>query len=116
LRESHHLGSAEADDFSIRNQTKLAEAAQASTEVMSRLLVAIASMSLPVGGIGIMNIVLVTVAERTRESGIRLAIGARWSDVLTQFLVESAAMSLLGGLIGAVIGFAGALVLGRATG
>ncbi len=116
MRESHRLAEWEEDDFEIRNQTDLAEAAQGTTEVMSVLLAAIASISLLVGGIGIMNIMLVSVTERTREIGIRMAIGARGKDVLTQFLIEATVMSMLGGLIGVAVGFAGAYVLGRATG
>jgi len=116
LRESHRLGSNDDDDFTIRNQDELAEAAQSTTRVMSLLLAAIASISLLVGGIGIMNIMLVSVTERTREIGIRLAIGARGSDVLTQFLVESVAISMIGGLIGLLTGYAGAAILGRITG
>jgi putative ABC transport system permease protein len=116
MRESHGLGAAEPDDFTIRNQDQLADAAQGTTEVMSLLLAAIASISLLVGGIGIMNIMMVSVTERTREIGIRMAIGARGSDVLTQFLVESIVMSVLGGLIGLAAGFGGAMLLGRLTG
>jgi putative ABC transport system permease protein len=116
LRESHRLGADDEDDFTIRNQTELAEAASGTTQVMSYLLAAIASISLLVGGIGIMNIMLVSVTERTREIGIRMAIGARGSDVLTQFLVESVVMSLLGGIIGLLVGFAGAAILGKVTG
>jgi putative ABC transport system permease protein len=116
MRESHDLGGNEADDFTVRDQTAIAEAAQGTTEVMTYLLAAIASISLAVGGIGIMNIMLVSVTERTREIGIRMAIGARGSDVLTQFLVESVAMSVLGGLIGIAVGFGGAGILGRLTG
>ncbi|HEY0971645.1 MAG TPA: ABC transporter permease [Gemmatimonadales bacterium] len=116
LRESHRLGVADDDDFTIRNQTELAEAAEGTTEVMTWLLAAIASVSLVVGGIGIMNIMLVSVTERTREIGIRMAIGARGSDVLTQFLVESIVMSLLGGLIGLAVGAGGASLVGRLTG
>jgi putative ABC transport system permease protein len=116
MRESHKLGEDAYDDFTIRNQNELSEAAQGTTKVMSWLLAAIASISLLVGGIGIMNIMLVSVTERTREIGIRLALGARQSDVMTQFLIESVVISSLGGLIGIVIGAAGALVLGRVTG
>jgi putative ABC transport system permease protein len=116
LRESHRLVEGESDDFTIRNQTQLAEAAQGTAEVMTLLLAAIASISLVVGGIGIMNIMLVSVTERTREIGIRMAVGARGSDVLTQFLVESIVMSILGGLIGLGIGFGGARLLAHFTG
>jgi putative ABC transport system permease protein len=116
MRESHKLGDASDDDFTVRNQTELAETAQSATAVMTYLLAAIASISLVVGGIGIMNIMLVSVTERTREIGIRMAIGARGSDVLTQFLVESVVMSTLGGLVGIAIGFGGSALLGRLTG
>ncbi|MBN1344736.1 MAG: ABC transporter permease [Phycisphaerae bacterium] len=116
MREAHGLAKWEDDDFTVRNQTDLAETAKSTTEVMTLLLAAIASISLLVGGIGIMNIMLVSVTERTREIGIRMAIGARGSDVLTQFLVESVVMSLLGGVIGIGVGFSGAAVLGRFTG
>ena len=116
MRESHKIAEGEDDDFTIRNQDELAEVAQGTTKVMSALLAAVASISLLVGGIGIMNIMLVSVTERTREIGIRMALGARGSDVLTQFLVESVVLSLFGGLIGIVLGFVGAAVLGRLTG
>ncbi len=116
MRESHGLAQWEEDDFTIRNQTDLADAAQGTTEVMTVLLLAIASISLLVGGIGIMNIMLVSVTERTREIGIRMAIGARGTDVLTQFLVESIVMSILGGLIGVLVGFGGTEVLAYFTG
>ena len=116
LRESHRLGAGEDDDFQVQNQADLAAAASGTTEVMSALLAAIASISLLVGGIGIMNIMLVAVTERTREIGIRMAIGARGSDVLTQFLVESIVMSVLGGLIGLGVGIGGAALLGHLTG
>jgi putative ABC transport system permease protein len=116
LRESHHIGEGDEDDFTVRNQTDLASAAESSTRVMTLLLAAIASISLLVGGIGIMNIMLVSVTERTREIGIRLAIGARGSDVLTQFLVESVVMGILGGVAGLVVGVTGAKVLAHFTG
>ena len=116
LRESHRLASYEDDDFTVRNQTELAEAAQGTTEVMTILLAAIAGVSLLVGGIGIMNIMLVSVTERTREIGIRMAVGARGADVLTQFLVEAIVMSVVGGLIGVGVGFGGALVVHQITG
>ena len=115
MREAHRLGD-NPDDFTVRNQTELAAAATSTTSVMSGLLAAIASISLLVGGIGIMNIMLVSVTERTREIGIRLAIGARGSDVLVQFLVESIVMSLIGGVIGLSVGYGGSIVLGRVTG
>ncbi|MCU1349080.1 MAG: multidrug transporter substrate-binding protein [Acidobacteria bacterium] len=116
IRESHHLSENDDDDFTVRNQTELADAAASSTNVMTMLLAAIASISLLVGGIGIMNIMLVSVTERTREIGIRLAIGARGSDVLTQFLVESIVMGVIGGAIGLLTGVIGAKVLGHFTG
>jgi putative ABC transport system permease protein len=116
MRESHKLGDYADDDFTIRNQNELADAASSTTKVMTYLLAAIASVSLVVGGIGIMNIMLVSVTERTREIGIRMAIGARGSDVLTQFLVESIVMSVAGGIIGLLVGFGGAALLGHLTG
>jgi putative ABC transport system permease protein len=116
MREAHRLDVAESDDFTIRNQADLTEAATATTDVMTWLLAAIASISLLVGGIGIMNIMLVSVTERTREIGLRLAVGARARDVLRQFLVESMALCLAGGLIGLLVGLAAAMVVGRITG
>lgn len=116
LRETHSLASYDADDFTVRNQTDLAEAAQGTAEVMTLLLAAIASISLLVGGIGIMNIMLVSVTERTHEIGIRMAVGARGGDVMKQFLVESIVMSVLGGAIGLGLGFASAELVARLTG
>ncbi len=116
MREAHGIEEGDNDDFTVRNQTELAETAQATTKVMSWLLAAVASISLLVGGIGIMNIMLVSVTERTREIGLRLAVGARGSDVLRQFLVESIVLSAMGGLIGVVLGIAGAAIVGRITG
>ena len=115
MRDSHKIGDGD-DDFTVRNQTEIASAAQGTTKVMTYLLAAIASVSLLVGGIGIMNIMLVSVTERTREIGIRMAIGARGSDVLTQFLVESIVMSVLGGAIGLGVGVGGAQLLAHFTG
>jgi putative ABC transport system permease protein len=115
MREAHNLQGA-PDDFTVRNQSEIADAATSTTRVMSALLAAIASISLLVGGIGIMNIMLVSVTERTREIGIRLAIGARGSDVLTQFLVESIVMSVLGGIVGLGLGVGGAMLVATLTG
>ena len=116
MRDAHKLTPGADDDFFMRDQTQIAQAATSSTRVMTALLAAIASISLLVGGIGIMNIMLVSVTERTREIGIRMAIGARGRDVLEQFLVESIALSVMGGLIGLACGYAGAAILGRITG
>jgi len=116
MRASHRLGAADNDDFTVRDQTDLAKTAQETTRVMTWLLAAIASISLLVGGIGIMNIMLVSVTERTREIGIRMAVGARGSDVLKQFLVESTVMSGVGGLIGVAVGWLTAIIVRLATG
>ena len=116
LRESHKLQAGEDDDFTIRNQTDLASTAQEATRTMTMLLAAIASVSLVVGGIGIMNIMLVSVTERTREIGIRMAIGARGSDILVQFLVEAVTLSLSGGIIGIAIGFLARYLVGALSG
>ena len=117
MRDAHQLnGGNVPDDFTVRDQTAIAAAATSTTSVMTGLLAAIASISLIVGGIGIMNIMLVSVTERTREIGIRMAIGARGSDVLTQFLIESIVMSVLGGVIGLLVGIGGAALLGKFTG
>ncbi len=116
LREAHELPPSADDDFTIRNQGDIAQAAASTTEVMTLLLSSIASISLLVGGIGIMNIMLVSVTERTREIGLRMAIGARGSDVLKQFLVESVVLSTLGGLLGVALGYGCALLVGRLAG
>jgi putative ABC transport system permease protein len=104
LRIRHRLQAWEDNDFTIRNQTDIASAATATSSIMTILLGSIASVSLIVGGIGIMNIMLVSVTERTREIGIRMSIGARRSDILQQFLIEAVTLSALGGLIGVVLG------------
>ena len=116
MREAHRLADYDSDDFTIRDQADLAETAQGTADVMTWLLAAIAGISLVVGGIGIMNIMLVSVTERTREIGIRMAVGARGSDVLSQFLVESIILSTLGGLVGVAVGFAWATIVARITG
>jgi putative ABC transport system permease protein len=107
LRMRHKIQAYDADDFTIRNQTDLAATATATTQVLTILLASIASVSLLVGGIGIMNIMLVSVTERTREIGIRMSIGARSRDILTQFLIEALVLSLLGGVTGIFLGVAG---------
>lgn len=116
LRDAHGLAPNEPDDFTVRNQGELADAAQGMTQVMTLLLASIASISLLVGGIGIMNIMLVSVTERTREIGLRLAVGARGSDVMIQFLVESVVMSLAGGVLGVALGIAGGQTIAAFTG
>jgi len=116
LRTRHRIGVGQDDDFTVRNLTAIAEAAASTTRVMSMLLGAIAAISLVVGGIGIMNIMLVSVTERTREIGIRMAIGARRSDVLWQFLIEALTLSLIGCGIGLVIGIGGAWLVERFAG
>ncbi len=104
LRETRRIGETEDDDFSVRDLTQIAATMSSTTSLMTGLLGAVAAVSLLVGGIGIMNIMLVSVAERTREIGIRLAIGALASQVLTQFLVEAVVLCLLGGIIGIGLG------------
>jgi len=108
MRERHHIKPGADDDFNLRHPTEIAEAVKKSTQTMEALLAAIASVSLLVGGIGIMNIMLVSVTERTREIGLRQAVGARGRDVLRQFLVEAVILSLIGGAIGIGLGVVGA--------
>jgi putative ABC transport system permease protein len=107
LRMRHKIQPYEADDFTIRNQADLAATATATTQILTILLASIASVSLLVGGIGIMNIMLVSVTERTREIGIRMSVGARAKDILTQFLIEALVLSLLGGITGIILGVVG---------
>ncbi|MFI5301857.1 MAG: ABC transporter permease [Polyangiales bacterium] len=104
LRDRHHLTATDEDDFNIRNLTELASAQEAGTRALTGLLAAIAVVSLIVGGIGIMNIMLVSVTERTREIGLRMAIGAKPAHVLLQFLTESITLSTIGGVIGIALG------------
>lgn len=104
LRQRHNIRPGRDDDFTVRNQEEIAATATATSRVMTMLLGAIASVSLLVGGIGIMNIMLVSVTERTREIGVRLAVGAHGRDILTQFLIEAVTLSVIGGIIGILLG------------
>jgi len=115
LRESHRILEGDEDDFEITTQIELQEITGNITNILTILLGAVASISLIVGGIGIMNIMLVSVTERTREIGTRLAIGARESDILTQFLIEAIVLSLAGGAIGVVLGVIGNQIIYKAT-
>ena len=111
LRQRHHLQATEDDDFNIRNMEEVFQAQESSAHVMSILLAAIASVSLIVGGIGIMNIMLVSVSERTKEIGLRQAVGAKTRDILSQFLVEAVTLSLVGGAIGIALGVGASLLI-----
>jgi len=113
LRQRHRIVPGEEDDFTVQNLTSIQEAAQSSTQTFTILLAAVAGVSLVVGGVGIMNIMLVSVTERTREIGLRMAVGARRNDVLVQFALEAVTLSLAGGLIGLTIGVAGALIMSK---
>ncbi len=115
LRQRHRIQPHQESDFTVRNLTELMATAEESARVMSLLLGAIASISLIVGGIGIMNIMLVSVTERTREIGIRIAVGAKGRDILLQFLIESLVLSLIGGMVGIGVGVVGTLVLSHFT-
>ena len=111
LRQRHRLQPGQDDDFTIRDLSEVFAAQESSARVMSILLGAIASVSLIVGGIGIMNIMLVSVTERTREIGLRQAVGAKTKHILTQFLVEAVTLSLFGGLIGILTGVGASLLI-----
>jgi len=115
LRQRHHIQPKQDNDFSVRNLTEIMSTAEQSANVMRYLLFAIALISLIVGGIGIMNIMLVSVTERTREIGIRIAVGAKGRDILLQFLIESLVLSLAGGTLGIAVGMAGTLILSSFT-
>jgi putative ABC transport system permease protein len=115
LRQRHRITAERDDDFTVRNQQEIAEMATAQSKTMTMLLGAIAGVSLLVGGIGIMNIMLVSVTERTREIGIRMAIGARGKDILVQFLVEAVTLSAIGGLGGIAFGLGGSHLLSHFT-
>ena len=116
LRDRHHIRAGQDDDFSIRNLADVAQLADQSSRIMTLLLASIAGVSLIVGGIGIMNIMLVSVTERTREIGIRMAIGATESDVQRQFLTESVVLSIAGGTIGILFGIAASLIVTKVLG
>ena len=111
LRQRHNIRSGRDDDFTVRNQQEVADTANATADVMTGLLFAVACVSLVVGGIGIMNIMLVSVTERTREIGVRLAVGAHGRDILTQFLIEAVVLSAMGGVIGIVAGIVASKVI-----
>jgi putative ABC transport system permease protein len=116
LRENHHLPPGRDDDFTVHNQQELSEMFSATSRIMRLLLLAIASVSLLVGGIGIMNIMLVSVTERTREIGIRMAVGAHSRDILLQFLTEAITLSSLGGILGILSGIATSKLLSAVAG
>jgi putative ABC transport system permease protein len=113
LRQRHRLQPYQDDDFTIRNLSEILQTQEESSKVMTYLLAAIASVSLLVGGIGIMNIMLVSVTERTREIGLRMAVGARGRDILMQFLVEAVTLSLIGGIIGILLGLGGSRAISQ---
>lgn len=116
LRQRHRIVGEQEDDFSIRNLTEIANTASASANTLSMLLAAVAAVSLLVGGIGIMNIMLVSVTERTREIGLRLAVGARPRDILSQFLIEATTLSTIGGILGIGLGAAAAYFVAQLAG
>jgi putative ABC transport system permease protein len=114
LRQRHHIAPGSKDDFQMRTQAEMRETTDAIFGTLSLLGIAVAAISLLVGGVGVMNIMLVSVAERTREIGIRMSIGARERDILMQFLVEAVVLTLIGGVLGIVVGSVGAVGIGRA--
>jgi putative ABC transport system permease protein len=113
LKQRHRISNGKEPDFSTRNLSEILAVAEQSSKAMSLLLGAVASISLIVGGIGIMNIMLVSVTERTREIGIRMAIGARTKDILWQFLTEAVLLTMLGGIIGIILGAGGAMIVSK---
>jgi putative ABC transport system permease protein len=116
LRQRHHLQASDANDFSIRNLQEVFAAQEASSSIMAIMLAAVASVSLVVGGIGIMNIMLISVRERTREIGLRQAIGAKTRDILTQFLVEATTLSIAGGFVGVLLGIVVSVLISSLAG
>ena len=111
LRERHRIRTGESDDFSIRDMTQMMTALSSTTTMMTNLLLTVAMISLVVGGVGIMNIMLVSVTERTREIGLRMAVGARAGDILRQFMVEAVLLCLVGGALGILLGHGGSLLV-----
>lgn len=116
LRERHRLVGVNSDDFNVRNLTSVLQAAESTAGVMTLLLASVAAVSLLVGGIGIMNIMLVSVTERTREIGLRMAVGATESNIRNQFLVESLVLCLAGGVVGILTGIAGSKIISKVAG
>ncbi|HET7159321.1 MAG TPA: ABC transporter permease, partial [Burkholderiales bacterium] len=116
LRQRHKLQPGQDDDFSMRNLSEVLGAREESTRIMTLLLASVAAVSLLVGGIGIMNIMLVSVTERTREIGLRMAVGARGRDILSQFLVEAVTLALVGGLCGILLGVGGSYAIAHFAG
>jgi ABC-type antimicrobial peptide transport system permease subunit len=113
IRQQHRIARGQEDDFTVRTLEDMAGASAAASQVMGNLLLAIASISLLVGGIGIMNILLVSVTERTREIGLRMAVGAKARHILLQFLTEATVLSMTGGLIGVALGLVTTHLIGR---
>jgi putative ABC transport system permease protein len=116
LRQRHHIQGGRADDFSLRNLNDIAQTVTAATTALTMLLAAVAAVSLLVGGIGIMNIMLVSVTERTREIGLRMAVGAKTANILSQFLAESLVLSVSGGIIGIILGVVTTQLIARRLG
>jgi len=116
LHERHHIKANQLDDFNVRDMTEMAKALGSTTETMTRSLLFVALVSLIVGGVGIMNIMLVSVTERTREIGLRMAVGARPHDILWQFLVEAIVLCLLGGIMGIILGRSATMILNWISG
>ncbi len=116
LRERHRLSGTSSDDFNVRNLASVLETVESTTAILTLFLAGVASISLLVGGIGIMNIMLVSVTERTREIGLRMAVGAKESDIRNQFLVEAMVLCLSGGVVGILLGIGGSKIIGMAAG
>jgi ABC-type antimicrobial peptide transport system permease subunit len=111
LRERHRLGAGDPDDFRIRDMTEIVKTLSSTTTLMTNLLLFVAMISLVVGGVGIMNIMLVSVTERTREIGLRMAVGAKGGDILRQFMVEAVTLCLVGGILGILLGRGGSYLI-----